>query len=159
MLGDGIVFLELLSEKHVSSYLSAFSQVVQLFVHASGEQAERAYLQERLIKQANKKTFFYCILDERESCIGAIEIRDKEEYPGQLYCWLNERYWGTGIFQQAMVFAAQDYFKNTHFLFFMAHVDKDNKRSYRALKKCGFTDVGMTNGSRGLQYQLVLRKK
>lgn len=155
-----MVLLELLKETHIEDYLSSFSRAVQSIVGVSDSFQEQDYLKERIEKQQIGKTFFYCILDpEKKQCIGAIEIRDKQEYPGQLYCWLNEQYWGTGVFAYAMRAAAQDYFSHTDEPFFTAHVNKNNKRSYRALKKCGFADTGIYNGPWGKQYQLMLRNK
>lgn len=156
---SGGIFLESLTEEYVASYLASFSRIVQALVHVSDREAERVYVEECLIKQKENKTFFYCIVQQKNTCIGAIEIRSEWEYLGQLYCWLNEQYWGIGIFQQAMVFAAHDYFMQTNALFFTAHVDQGNKRSYWALKKCGFADFGFVAGPRGLQYRLALRKK
>jgi len=159
-LGDGVIFLEQLSMHHVDGYFAAFSQIVQALVGVSDISAEHHYLQERLVKQQDQKTCFYCIFDvQKNQCIGAIEIRDSGEHPGQLYCWVNEHYWATGAFVRAMRLAALDYFLNTCALFFTAHVYIHNKRSYYALKKCGFADTGIFHGPWGLQYQLILRNK
>jgi len=154
------VFLELLSDKYILDYLSAFSCTVQEMVRVADIGSEYCYLQERLVKQQDKKTVFYCVFDGLDkNCIGAIEIRDGIEHAGQLYCWLNEHYWGTGLFTRAMCLASHSYFVQSGAPFFTAHVDKNNKRSYYALKKCGFADQGIVKGPRGAQYQLVLRRK
>lgn len=149
---QGKLVLQLLHESHINAYLAAFSNAVQAILHASAE-SEKNYLIERLRDQ---NTFFYTIFFNK-SLVGAIEIRDNPEQ-GQLYCWIAQNHWGSGIFQHAIARAAQNYFDQTDALYFTAHVDINNKRSYRALKKAGFADYGLCNGPRGKQYVLLKRR-
>ncbi len=158
IMGNHIV-LRQLSSVYYTEYIDMFSLQVQSLLHASA-QGELDYLQERLEKMEEEKTFFYCIFStENNKLIGAIEIRNEHESAGQLYIWLNEQYWGAGLYQEAIRLCSQEYFKHTNKPFFTAHVDISNRRSYLALKKCGFAEFGFYKGPRGRQYDLVLRKK
>jgi len=154
-----LVVLRPLTEEFIEPYLEKFSQAIRLSLHVQSLESERDYLHERLARQKEYQGFFYCIFDVRTNqIIGAIEIRDPEEHRGQLYCWIREKYWGTGRFQEAINCAAKEYFAKTDKSSFNALVDVTNQRSYRALKKAGFADAGMVDGPRGKQYELVLRK-
>jgi RimJ/RimL family protein N-acetyltransferase len=151
--------LVLLSYGQVQSYLAMFSPMVQSLVHVSSVSAEQAYVLYRIGQNA-AAPFFYGIIEQLSyQLIGAIDIRDPFTSAGQLYCWLNEQFWGRGYIQQAIALAAQDYFRCTQERYFNAHVDVANLRSYYALKKAGFADYGFYNGPRGRQYNLILRKK
>ncbi len=154
-----LVILRLLQEEYIDAYLEKFSQAIRLVLHVRTLDSERTYLHARLAKQQEGKIVFYCIFDAGTDCIiGAIEIRDPQEHRGQLYCWINEKYWGTGRFQEAMKLAAEEYFSCSDGVSFNALVDVTNQRSYHALKKAGFANSGMVDGPRGKQYELVLRK-
>jgi len=87
----------------------------------------------------------YCIFDTKDDIlIGSLEIRDKNAYdPGQFGCWLNEKYWGGGRIQEAIKLITKTYFRlHPNETSFIAHVRLWNKRSYAALKKAGFQEVG-----------------
>lgn len=155
-----LVYLQELNESFFSDYITAFSPKVRKKLHVKHATSELEYLRQRLEQQKEGKTVFFCIFDKQtKRLIGAIEIRDQSETGSQLYCWLHEDFWGTGRYQEALRLASQEYFKKTNEDFFYAHVDQNNKRSYYALKKNGFTDIGTHSGPHGRQYQLVLRKK
>jgi len=156
--GDHIT-LRILSPENISEYIKQFSPEVRKFLHVTSALAELTYLHEAIKKVVAQKTFFYCIFNQSNVLVGALEIRDAEQYPGQLYAWLNERYWGTGIFQESLAVAVPVYFQWSSMAYLNAHVDIDNKRSYCALKKVGFTDVGWYNGPYGKQYDMILRKQ
>lgn len=147
-----------LEEKYFASYVAQFSEVVRRPLHVKSLDAEREYLQGALRRQLSGLTFFYLIIENKsDQVIGAVEIRAPEQFRGQLYTWLNEQYWGSGIFQYALREAASDYFSKTRAHFFDATVDVDNVRSYRALKKASFADLGIQQGAWGKQYVMVLR--
>lgn len=151
------IALEILSHDHIDHYLSVFSRTVRDVLRVESVESERVYLKH---VQQEPGTYFFCIFtrDER-ALIGAIAIRDAQVYAGQLYCWLHERYWGSGYFQQALILAAQIYFANTDRAYFTARVDCTNMRSYRALKKAGFADIGLVRGAYCRQFELVLRRQ
>jgi len=154
------VYLKELNESFFSDYISAFSPRVRKALHVKRALSELEYLRQRLEKQKEGRTVFFCVFDKKtDRLIGALEIRDQEETSNQLYCWLHEDFWGTGRYQEALRIASQEYFKRTNESCFYAHVDAKNKRSYYALKKNGFTDIGTHSGPHGRQYQLVFRKK
>lgn len=154
------VTLRPLQIEYIDQYLKAFSPEVQSALFVDTPQAERDYLVESIEKSGQGEAVFFCIFDNaHNTLVGAIEIRPSPQHSGQLYCWLNEAYRGKGILKESMQLAAQAYFKLTGRIFFNAHVDICNNRSYRALKKCGFADMGMSRGPRGAQYELVLRRK
>jgi len=157
--GD-LVYLQELDESLFEKYIAAFSPRVRRMLHVKHTTTELEYLKERLQKQKEGKTIFFCIFDqETERLIGALEIRGQQETASQLYSWVHEDFWSTGRYQEALRLAAQEYFRKTKEQFFYAHVDATNKRSYFALKKNGFADIGTRSGPWGRQYQLVLRKK
>jgi RimJ/RimL family protein N-acetyltransferase len=142
----------------VEHYLDMFSPVVREILHVSCVEIERAYLLERL-QQVDAISFYAIISQNKDHLIGAIDIRNPDAYRGQLYCWIHESYWGTGIFHDAMRLATSDYFKRVNARYFNALVDVHNIRSYCALKKFGFADSGYMHGAYGRQYELILREK
>jgi RimJ/RimL family protein N-acetyltransferase len=155
-----LITLRPLKKEYIDDYIEEFSPQIRSLVHVDSQEAERAYLMAELEKQQQGKTMFYVIFDnETEQLIGAIEIRDPYESRGQLYCWINERYWKTGRFREAITLATKEYFTLTGRFFVNALVDVTNERSYHALKKVGFADVGIMQGPFGKQYELILRKK
>jgi RimJ/RimL family protein N-acetyltransferase len=154
------VILRLLRKEFFAEYAARFSPIVRTILHVPTIDHEISYLEQRLEKMGQGKTLFYCVIDTRaHHLIGGIEIRDRSEHYGQLYSWLHEMYWGTGQYKEALSLAAQSYFKMTEQLYFTAHVDISNQRSYHALKKCGFAHAGFFNGPYGKQYALILRNK
>jgi len=159
-LRGNAVYLQELNESFFSDYLAAFSPRIRKLLRVKHTRSELQYLQDRLQKQKEGKTNFFCIFDKKtKKLIGALEIRGQEETMSQLYSWLHEDFWSTGRYQEALRLAAQEYFRKTKEKLFYAHVDATNKRSYFALKKNGFADVGTHFGPYGRQYQLILRKK
>lgn len=154
------VYIRPLQASDIQAYLTMFSSTVQNALFVSSLQEERDYLIVHLEQQKHRMTHFYGIfLPSNDQFIGAIEIRDRDAYRGQLYCWIHENYWGTGYFIQAMQNAARDYFLQTGQRYINALVATANKRSYRALKKCGFSDSGFHTGVDGDSYELILRRR
>lgn len=125
----------------------------------SSVESERNYINDRLVQLRKQDVFFYCIFDNTDNClIGAIEIRDQQQCAGQLYSWLNERYWGGGRYQESLDLITKVYFKHANVSYYTARVDVKNKRSYYALKKYGFADAGLFQGPHGKQYDLIVRR-
>lgn len=154
------VVLRSLQKKYIDEYMSQFSESVRKPLRVQELSAERIYLEQALGKQAAGTTYFYLIFDRlSDLLIGAIEIRAREASRGQLYTWLHHDYWGKGLFQEALKLAAEDYFAQTKELYFDATVDISNIRSYKALKKAGFADVGIQEGAWEKQFVLILRNK
>jgi RimJ/RimL family protein N-acetyltransferase len=145
-------------ESDLDEYERIFTPLIQEALHVSSAAAERIYITERIAHHAHGRTFIFGVLLDN-ALIGALEIRDASTSRGQLYCWLNESYWGNGYFQKALALAADFYFQNTDERYITAHVDCTNLRSYRALKKAGFADAGFVPGPHGRQYELLLRRK
>ncbi len=154
-----LITLQPLNQVHIDDYVAMFCLRVRLLLHVSSSDAECAYLFDSIAKQKEGKIIFYTIFDNNNQLIGAIEIRDPNAYPGQLYCWLNEQFWGKGLMQEVITLASHAYFAQTGRLFFTARVDVGNKRSCWALKKAGFADFSKVMGPCGAQYELVLRRK
>lgn len=143
-----------------SLYLEQFSLNVQSILRVASLEQEQIYFRERIAKQEQGLTYFFGILEkETNNLCGALEIRNPQEHRGQLYCWLNELYWGKGYLQEAIALASEYYFGKTKEKFITAFVDESNKRSYWALKKAGFADLSKIPGAHGMQYELVLRNK
>jgi RimJ/RimL family protein N-acetyltransferase len=157
MLEGLLVILKPLQEVHIAEYLSSFSTVVQQMLHVSDHACEHEYLKARM---ADDNNYFFCIfLQSTMRLIGAIDIRDQAYFSGQLYCWLNEQYWGVGVYQEALALASRAYFLQTHMRYMTARVDVYNERSYYALRKGGFAQARVVQGPYGKQYEMVLRNK
>lgn len=152
------VTIRSLTDSDLDDYERLFTPQVRAALHVSCSTAERLYIKERIAQHASGTTFLFGVVFDDE-LIGALEIRDAQVSRGQLYCWINEDFWGNGYFQSALELAAAFYFKHTHERYITAHVDCGNARSYRALKKAGFTDAGFIQGPYGKQYELIYRKK
>jgi RimJ/RimL family protein N-acetyltransferase len=206
-----IVTLKILDKSYFQDYASMFSEKVKEFLHVQHDESEIEYLENRL----ENKSFFYCIflnekvdgkgkerrdisgkdthlkfgdIDQNNKAgklIGAIEIRELTESDGQLYSWINENYWGSGAYQEALKLISKKYFEtcnlkntcagsigcdnngnfgsssngNVRCKYYTANVDAENLRSYYALKKFGFIDSGIKNGPYGPQYKLLLVNK
>lgn len=98
-----------------------------------------------LEKISEGKTLYYVIFDNKDNkLIGYVEVREeKEDDPGQFGFWVNENYRGGGRAVEAAKLIANTYFKlHPDRDSFIAHVRLWNKRSYNALKKSGFKEVG-----------------
>lgn len=151
--------MKVLQETLIGDYLQAFSPKVCQLLDVKSLEEEREYLEQQIIKVEQASTFFYCIFEQvSDLLIGAIEIRSIA-YRSQLYNWINEQFWGNGYYQEAMQAAIPEYFvqfpQETEF---NALVDVSNLRSYYGLKKLGFVDVGLVNGPREKQYNLIVSK-
>ena len=159
MKGTSRLIIDFLASQYIQSYLSHFSLVVQQSLRVHSIESEKQYIEHQLWAQSRGYTHFYCLIERAaQQVIGAIEIRNPIQFPGQLYCWLHESYWGKGYLREAMPTVADDYFEKTHNSSFNAHVHHDNQRSYYALKKCGFIDDGMYDGPWGLQYNMIYKR-
>lgn len=152
------VTIRSLTEHDLDDYERLFTPRVRASLHVSSPAAERIYIKERIAQHATGTTFLFGVIRDNV-LIGALEIRDANTSRGQLYCWLNEEFWGNGYFQEALELAASFYFKHTQERYITAHVYCENMRSYRALKKAGFADAGFVQGPHGKQYELIYRKK
>jgi len=100
-------------------------------------------LKRELAREAKGDTFLYMVFDNKENqLVGAVEIREKNpKDPGQFSCWLNDKYWGGGRFQEAIKLITREYFKVKKVPSFNAHVETWNLRSFYALKNAGFNLV------------------
>lgn len=155
--GSTSIMLMSFTPAYTEQYLSVFSPLVRDILHVTSLESERAYLIQ--LMQESSPFFFGVMLEPVHEFIGAIAIRNPQLYAGQLYCWMHEKYWGAGYFQQALADAAAFYFAQTNYDFFTARVDLHNMRSYQALKKCGFIDRALVQGPYGLQFELVRRRE
>lgn len=143
-----IISLKKLHEAFFIDYHNMFSHVVREAFesprHITIEYTIRSL--RRIIRQTNEnKTLYYCIFDNHDNrLIGGIEIREYNEHDnGQLGFWLNENYWGGGRAQEALQLITNAYFaKYPQLKSYIAHVRPWNKRSFYALKKFGFIDLG-----------------
>jgi RimJ/RimL family protein N-acetyltransferase len=154
-----LVTLRVLHASFIDAYMQAFSPLVQKQLHCTTPLSELSYISS-LVSNQLLPSLFYCMFDSsRDALIGAIHIRNREQTHNQLYSWMHENYWGSGIFQQALLLCANAYFQSTTQAYFHAHVDVENKRSYHALRKCGFAPIGVLPGPFGKQYDMILRKK
>ena len=150
------VYLEQLQEHHIDQYLQMFSPKVRALLRVKAVVSERNYL---LKKAHDVHTLFYVVKDVfSQLIIGAIEIRNPG-YRSQLYCWINERWWAEGAFQEAIALAVGAYFNGSTNETLSARVDCTNQRSYYALKKAGFRSCGIVDGPECKQFQLMLKRR
>lgn len=153
-----LITLRLLTTHYFQEYLSMFSEQIRSILHVTDIAAEERYLYDQLDNMQKGYTLFFCIFDNKDNqLIGAIEIRNNAQ--GQLYSWLNERYWGGGRYQEALKLSTAWYFLKTNAPFIIAHIDSTNKRSYHALRKFGCAHYGIRHGCYGKQYVLLVRNK
>ena len=138
----------LLTYEWIEPYLQQFSPIVQRLLKVKEKRSECQYLIERISQQVS---FFFVLVLNHTQLIGALEIRDPA-CRSQLYCWLNEQWWGTGYFQQAIKEASTYYFVQTDESYISACIDIDNTRSFRALVKAGFIQKAI----RFNQYEMIL---
>jgi RimJ/RimL family protein N-acetyltransferase len=121
------------------------------------------YLQSQQEKAEKGDMLHYCIFsNEDKKLIGAVDIREpKKDDPGQLGCWVNEKYWGGGRFQEALDLISKTYFRlHPERKNYTAHVRLWNKRSYYALKKYGFKDAGFfKENGQNTRYILELERR
>ena len=146
------IILEYLSLNDIDHYLAQFSKTIQTCLQVHDFESERDYL----IARCTQDAFFYIIQKKDGTLIGALEIRD----PGhisQLYCWINEQFWGRGYFKEALRLAVREYANQTNEATISACVDAHNERSFNALQKCGFAKKGTRMGPHGKQYILYLQ--
>ena len=163
-----IITLKRLSEEHIIDYHNMFSAKVRQgmeFPEETNLGYTIAFLQRDLDRAHHGEMLAYAIFDNKDAClIGSIEIREKttEEYTthGQFGVWLNEKYWGGGRTQEAVKLMAKTYFRfHENADSFNAYVRVWNKRSYYALKKAGFTDVGYVyENGKATKYVLEFRR-
>jgi RimJ/RimL family protein N-acetyltransferase len=152
------IILEPLMQADISPYLHAFVPEVRSVLRVPSLDHEYIYLKQRLDAQYHDRTFFYCI--KRRACrsfVGCVEIRDAQEFAGQLYTWVHPQWQSANYFQEAMYRAAKDYFTKTSATTISAHIDCSNKRSWHALKKAGFAHYARIPGAFEHQYVMMLR--
>ena len=161
-----VITLRALKKEYFIDYHNAFSNIVRQnleFPEFITLDYSIRYLQDQLSKSQNGTILLYCIFDNKDQkLIGEIEIRDRnEDDPGQFGWWLNEAYWGGGRAREAFKLISAIYFRlKPHEKSFIVHVRLWNKRSYYALKKVGFVDIGyFYEGGKASRHILEFRKK
>ena len=104
-----------------------------------------AYYVDSLVRKQNQnKLIAYNIWDNKDNkMIGSIQVREKNNYdPGQLGMWMNEKYWGGGRIQEALLLISQEYFRvRKEANEYIAHARLWNDRSWGSLKKFGFKKI------------------
>lgn len=143
-----VITLRALKEDYFLDFHNMFSSTVRKameFPETISLNYTIRMLKLELEKISQRKTLYYVIFDNKDNkLIGYIEIREKNpDDPGQFGWWINENYWGGGRAVEATKLIAKTFFR----LYpdrdsFIVHVRIWNKRSYAALKKAGFKDVG-----------------
>jgi RimJ/RimL family protein N-acetyltransferase len=142
-----IVTLRKLKEEYFFDWHNMFSSTVRKMLEYPDEitlEYSITHLRHEMEKDLSRKILFYCIFDNKDKkLIGAIQIREKNpDDPGQFSWWINESYWGGGRAREAFKLISNVYFRLTNAQSFSAHVRLWNKRSYEALKKVGFKEIG-----------------
>ncbi len=135
-----LVTLKPLQEKFFEEYHRMFSPIVRqaLGLPPTCDMQETIkYLQVALVDKHHHMV--YCIFENKTNkLIGGIVIRSKEHPNGQLGSWLNEHFWGSGRYQEALYLTLKKYFEETQDNSIFAFVTEENKRSLKAHQKFGF---------------------
>lgn len=122
-----------------------------------------AYLRMLMDNHEKGKTLLYAIFDNQDNLpIGTIEIRELNIIdPGQMGCWINEKYWGGGRIQEAIKLISHVYFRlNPQENQYITHVRLWNQRSLKAMKKSGMVEVGYYyDDGKPSRYILEYRRK
>lgn len=143
-----LVTLRTLKEEYFLDYHNMFSSDVRKgleFPETITLSYTIRYLKIEMEKCREGKQLMYIIFDNKDNkLVGSIEIREKNpDDPGQFGFWINENYRGGGRIQEATKLIIDTYFKlHPDRDVFNVHVRLWNKRSYNALKKAGFKEVG-----------------
>ncbi len=147
-----ITTLKILSLDDAFNYYTMFSEKVRKFFEFPEKMtfSEVEYQIKSELKDLKAGEFIgYTIWDNKDNkLIGNIQIRSKENsktHPGQLSMWLNEKYWGGGRIQDAMLLISKEYFD----MFpnedsYNAYVREWNIRSIKSMEKFGFKKTGIT---------------
>lgn len=143
-----VITLRILREEFFIDFHNAFSSTVRYgfeFPEVIDLDYTIRWLKMEVEKIRTGSLLMYCIFDNKDNkLIGATEIRTKNEKdPGQFSWWLNESYWGGGRAREACKLITNIYFRlHDDIKSYNVHVRLWNKRSYEALKKSGFKEVG-----------------
>ncbi len=143
-----VITLKKLQDDYFIDYHNMFSHIVRDAFEAPkhiGLDYTIRSLRRIMQQSAEGNTLFYCIFNNTDKrLVGGVEIRAYNEFDnGQLGIWLNEQYWGGGRVQEALRLISDAYFaQNPKLASYIAHVRPWNKRSYKALLKFGFIDLG-----------------
>lgn len=146
VIGEKVV-LRLLHERYFIDYHNAWSRDVRQGLEFP-EDIDLDYTIRFLryeLENFNKgKQITYCVFEAQSNVlVGAVDIREKTPTSmGQFGWWLNEKYRGKGLIQEAAKLIANVYFRLYDVDSFEVHVRLWNKRSYYALVKAGFVDTG-----------------
>lgn len=161
-----VITLRALKEDYFVDMHNMFSQTVRKNLEFPASITLNWTIQylHHLKKQSDEgKSLLYCIFDNKDNkVIGDIDIREPNDSdPGQFGGWVNENYWGGGRWQEATELISKTYFRlKPKVNSFIAHVRIWNKRSYHALKKSGFQDVGyFYEDGRPARYILEMKRR
>lgn len=143
LLGN-VVTLKTLREDFIEGYHDMFSADVRhglsFTAAVDDEDYTIGYVNWTLSRQAKGELMCYAIFDNKDDIlVGAIEIRaHHSEDPGQLGCWINDKYRGGGRMQEALALITKEYFRMTGASCVTAFIEPFNIASYKALTKFGF---------------------
>lgn len=143
--------LELLEPRHFEEYIESFSHRIRnhLDLHPDLQnQGIASWLDFEVSKQKYGRQITYVIIDSDNRVGGSISI-SKVPLPdhGQIFGWINEKHWGSGITQETIRLALGEFFKVSGETESNAFVQPHNVRCYKALKKIGFEPAGRTGSA------------
>ena len=148
------VELHPLDQSFFKEYLTSFSELVRSYIGVDLD-SERLYLEAHHRQMQRGETLFFTIFcKETKTLMGAIEVRSAR-YRGQLYYWLNEKYWSQGFLQEALQLVFEYYAQNAKEKSVTAFVDVSNARSIKVLKRFGFKKKETRKGPRENQIEMV----
>jgi len=159
-----IITLKLISLDYTQEYFCMLSKTVQNMINVSSPatlENTKKFLQKRYNLYLKNKIIFYFIFDNKNNnLIGKIEIRNNKNKKGHLGSWINENYWGSGRYKEALNLISKLYFFNTKTQFYTAQIHEENLRSLHAHLKYKFKllkKFTLRDGRR--YYNLVFYKK
>ena len=144
LLFGNIVTLKTIKEDYIEAYHDMFSADVRhglsFTAPVDDEDYTIQYVSWTLSRQAQGELMCYAIFDNKDDClVGAIEVRaHHSQDPGQLGCWINDKYRGGGRMQEALKLITQEYFRITGAPCISACIESFNIASHKALTKFGF---------------------
>ncbi len=139
------VTLKAFKEDDFDDYKKAISPEIlksYYFTNAKSSDEIKNELTRKIDDHNSGKWVTYAIFDNNDNkLVGSIELRDSD-HCGHLGIWVNEKYHGKKLAQEALKLTADTYFNiNPEINSFTSSVRKWNDRSYKFHKKCGFEEI------------------
>jgi RimJ/RimL family protein N-acetyltransferase len=156
-----VITLKKLTMNDFPDYFKMFSvqarKMLSFPLDINDEKWTKSYFEYDLNREKNGEIIFYGIFDNVDKCfIGIIDIRAFWRYdPGQMGCWLNEKYYGGGRMNEAVQIACSTFCHVMNTKVVNAYVEPFNQRSFAALRKFGFEHIGFSYKKKNQPYYIL----